>query len=133
MPNTSNSLTSFKDFNFWHIPHESRFHCGSSYVIGSNILNIFQVISRQSCTTKSDVWSIGVITYILLAGYPPFHVDHDTSNASDADAILLKKILNCDYKFIDATWKDISPQAIDFIRTLMCPDANLRDKLNLYL
>ena len=74
-----------------------------------------------------------MITYILLAGYPPFHVDHDTSNASDADAILLKKILNCDYKFIDATWKDISPQAIDFIQTLMCPDANLRDKLNLNL
>ena len=87
----------------------------------------FQVIQRQSCTTKSDVWAVGVITYILLAGYPPFHVDQQSSsNSSDADALLMKKIVNCDYKFIESTWKDISPQAIDFIQSLMCPDPNSR-------
>ena len=68
---------------------------------------------------------IGVITYILLAGYPPFYVDpDDTLEDSDADpdAIVLKKVLNCDYNFIDSTWKDISPEAIDFIKSLMRPD-----------
>ena len=67
----------------------------------------------------------GVITYILLAGYPPFYVDpDDTIEDSDADpdALVLKKILNCDYNFIDSTWKDISPEAIDFIKSLMRPD-----------
>ena len=41
---------------------------------------------------------------------------------ADPDAIVLKKVLNCDYNFIDSTWKDISPEAIDFIKSLMRPD-----------
>ena len=98
---------------------------------GNQIFFNFQVIQRQSCTTKSDVWAVGVITYILLAGYPPFHVDQQSSsNSSDADALLMKKIVNCDYKFIESTWKDISPQAIDFIQSLMCPDPNSRQGID---
>ena len=103
----------------------------SEHQFQGNLIRVFffffQVIQRQSCTTKSDVWAVGVITYILLAGYPPFHVDQQSSsNSSDADALLMKKIVNCDYKFIESTWKDISPQAIDFIQSLMCPDPNSR-------
>ena len=102
-------------------------YISASFSRQSSFFFNFQVIQRQSCTTKSDVWAVGVITYILLAGYPPFHVDQQSSsNSSDADALLMKKIVNCDYKFIESTWKDISPQAIDFIQSLMCPDPNSR-------
>ena len=78
----------------------------------------------------------GVITYILLAGYPPFYVDpDDTIEDSDADpdALVLKKILNCDYNFIDSTWKDISPEAIDFIKSLMRPDPRHSVRLLFFL
>jgi serine/threonine protein kinase len=78
----------------------------------------FQVIRRQACTPKADVWSIGVIAYILLAGYPPFYI-HETSSQAEQgsnEEALLRKIVNADYQFHPDTWQDISPEAISFIR-----------------
>lgn len=60
-------------------------------------------IYDQSC----DMWSIGVITYSLLAGYPPF-------NAS-TDAKLFKQIKFCDYNFDEDAWSHISTEAKSFI------------------
>lgn len=40
-----------------------------------------------------DMWSIGVITYCMLGGYPPFN--------ADTDAKLFRKIKLCDYEFHD--------------------------------
>lgn len=58
-----------------------------------------------------DMWSFGVILYILLGGYPPFH---------DADQKkLYKKIMRGAYQFHPEYWTDISPEAKDLIRGLL--------------
>jgi serine/threonine protein kinase len=67
------------------------------------------------------VWAIGVITYILLAGYPPFYIQNNSQeengkSGEDNDEALLKKIVNGEYEFIEATWKNISPEAVQFIK-----------------
>lgn len=34
-----------------------------------------EVLAQESYDTQCDMWALGVITYILLAGYPPFYAE----------------------------------------------------------
>lgn len=59
---------------------------------------ILQGVPRY--TAAVDLWSLGVITYILLCGYPPFH--------SNNRATLYSKIKAGDYDFHEEFWQSIS-------------------------
>ncbi|XP_022592712.2 calcium-dependent protein kinase 1 [Cyclospora cayetanensis] len=58
-----------------------------------------------------DVWSIGVIVYMLLSGTPPF--------AGSTDQEILVKIRRCQYTFEGPRWQGVSPQAKCFISGLL--------------
>lgn len=66
------------------------------------------------------MWSIGVIAYILLCGYPPFY-DEDGN-----DDNLFALIMRGEYEFDSPYWDNISDPAKDFISNLICVDANKR-------
>lgn len=66
----------------------------------------------------ADMWSFGVILYILLGGYPPFHDENQTK--------LFKKIKNADYVFHTEYWGEISEDAKDLIRRLLTVDMHQR-------
>mmetsp|Transcript_13915 Transcript_13915/g.15701 ORF Transcript_13915/g.15701 Transcript_13915/m.15701 type:complete len:334 (+) Transcript_13915:68-1069(+) len=68
--------------------------------------------------TKSDMWSLGVIAYILLGGYPPFI----ESNQRE----LFKKIKKGQYEFHPEYWGSISPEAKNMISKLLTVDPNRR-------
>lgn len=68
--------------------------------------------------TKSDMWSLGVITYILLGGYPPFIEQNQRE--------LFKKIKKGQYEFHPEYWGSISPDAKDLISMLLTVDPNKR-------
>ena len=50
-----------------------------------------------------DIWSLGVIAYIMLCGYPPFNAENENQ--------LFRKILCCDYEFNPDDWNRISSEA----------------------
>jgi len=70
-----------------------------------------EVLKQRSYTKAVDVWSIGVIAYILLCGYPPFYEENDQK--------LFEQILKADYEFDSPYWDEISDAAKSFIRQLM--------------
>jgi len=61
-----------------------------------------------------DIWSIGIITYILLCGYPPFHHDNHT--------ILFKMIKKGEYEFDSPYWDHVTDDAKEFIRMMLAVD-----------
>jgi calcium-dependent protein kinase len=71
------------------------------------------------CYTQScDLWSCGVLTYILLCGYPPFSGDTETE--------LIPRIKAGAYDFPDEDWAAVSLDAKDLIRKLIMMDETAR-------
>ncbi|XP_033483501.1 calcium/calmodulin-dependent protein kinase type 1D-like [Epinephelus lanceolatus] len=70
-----------------------------------------EVLAQKPYSKAVDCWSIGVITYILLCGYPPFFDESETR--------LFSKIMRAEYAFHSPFWDDISESAKDFIRNMM--------------
>merc|ERR1711916_4161 len=70
-----------------------------------------EILRGDPYAGEVDIWSMGVICYVLLAGYPPFY-DEDTRK-------LYKKIRNGNYQFHDEHWKTISGDAKDLIRKML--------------
>jgi len=77
-----------------------------------------EVLAQKPYGKAVDVWSIGVISYILLCGYPPFYDENDAN--------LFAQILKGEFEFDSPYWDDISEEAKDFIRSLMCVNVDHR-------
>jgi len=77
---------------------------GTAYYIAPEVLG-------KNYDEKCDVWSCGVILYILLCGYPPF------GGANDKE--ILQKVKLGRFKFDDEDWGKISPDAKTLIKKML--------------
>uniref|UniRef100_A0A336JXH2 Calcium/calmodulin-dependent protein kinase type 1 n=1 Tax=Culicoides sonorensis TaxID=179676 RepID=A0A336JXH2_CULSO len=77
-----------------------------------------EVLAQKPYGKAVDVWSIGVISYILLCGYPPFYDENDAN--------LFAQILKGEFEFDSPYWDEISDSAKDFIQHLMCVNVEKR-------
>lgn len=65
-----------------------------------------------------DIWSIGVILYILLCGFPPFYDDNNKK--------LFAQIVNAQYTFPEPYWTNISASGKDLVTKLLLVDPKKR-------
>ncbi|KAJ3274355.1 diacylglycerol O-acyltransferase 1 [Borealophlyctis nickersoniae] len=93
----------------------------SNFVHGDNLLMTLcgspmyaapEVLKRSGHSKPADLWSIGVITYTVLVGYPPFDYAEDFAD-------LVEGITHGRWKFDSPYWDQISEDAKDFIKRLM--------------
>ncbi len=84
---------------------------GTPYYIAPEVL-------RKSYTKSADLWSVGVIAYILLCGYPPF-------NGEDNNAVY-DAVRRGRYSFPSAEWSGTSRESRHFIRCLLQKDPQKR-------
>ncbi|EYC10055.1 hypothetical protein Y032_0057g2742 [Ancylostoma ceylanicum] len=77
-----------------------------------------EVVNYQPVGLGTDMWTVGVITYVLLSGLSPFLGDTDEDTLANVSA--------ADWDFDDPSWDDVSDEAKDFICRLMVKDKRRR-------
>lgn len=77
---------------------------GSSYYVAPEVL-------KKSYTEACDLWSLGVIVYMLLSGAPPFYGKNDEA--------IKASIVQGEYTFPHELFKDVSDDAMAFVSTLL--------------
>lgn len=101
------------DFGFSHIwePNtKMALSCGTLAYVAPEVLG-------RSYTSKCDLWSLGVILFILLAGYMPF---------SGGERVQRKAIEDGKYMWLNERWKGVSVEAIDLVKKLLTKDSAQR-------
>ncbi|XP_069581233.1 myosin light chain kinase, smooth muscle [Brachyistius frenatus] len=77
-----------------------------------------EVINYEAISYPTDMWSIGVICYILLSGLSPFMGDNDNETLSN--------VTSATWDFEDEAFDEISDNAKDFITNLLKKDMKAR-------
>uniref|UniRef100_A0A8C1PXY6 Myosin light chain kinase, smooth muscle n=1 Tax=Cyprinus carpio TaxID=7962 RepID=A0A8C1PXY6_CYPCA len=77
-----------------------------------------EVINYEAISYATDMWSIGVICYILVSGLSPFMGDNDNETLSN--------VTSATWDFEDEAFDEISDEAKDFISNLLKKDMKAR-------
>lgn len=85
--------------------------CGSPSYVAPEVLD-------GNYNEKCDIWSAGVILYILLSGSVPFPGESDTE--------IMRNVARAQYDFDDIAWDSISDSAKELIQGMVCKDHTKR-------
>uniref|UniRef100_A0AAR2LA66 non-specific serine/threonine protein kinase n=1 Tax=Pygocentrus nattereri TaxID=42514 RepID=A0AAR2LA66_PYGNA len=74
-----------------------------------------EVLGPEKYDKSCDMWSLGVIMYILLCGYPPFYSNHGLAISPG----MKRRIRMGQYEFPNPEWSEVSEEAKQLIRMLL--------------
>ena len=84
---------------------------GTPYYIAPEVI-------KKSYTEKCDLWSAGVIMYIILSGQPPFGGRNEKQ--------IMDNVQNGKFNFNNKVWSNVSQDAKDLINSLLERDVSKR-------
>lgn len=87
-------------------------------VVGTPYYVAPEVLSGKDYNEKADVWSAGVILYIMLGGVPPFY--------GETVEETFEAVLRGNLRFPARIFRNVSTQARDLLRKMMCKDVSRR-------
>ncbi|XP_071444863.1 MAP kinase-interacting serine/threonine-protein kinase 1 isoform X2 [Hetaerina americana] len=106
---------------------------GSAEFMAPEVVDAFVGGDATTYDKRCDLWSLGVITYVLLCGYPPFYgicgADcgwERGENCPRCQQLLFTSIQEGRYEFPERDWKHISEEAKSLVRQLLAKDAMMR-------
>ncbi|XP_028904396.1 serine/threonine-protein kinase DCLK1 isoform X1 [Ornithorhynchus anatinus] len=79
-----------------------------------------EIIAETGYGLKVDIWAAGVITYILLCGFPPFR------GSGDDQEVLFDQILMGQMDFPSPYWDNVSDSAKELITMMLLVDVDQR-------
>ncbi|KAF3580693.1 hypothetical protein DY000_02035767 [Brassica cretica] len=86
-------------------------------IVGSS-LHVAPEVLHRAYGTESDMWMVGVMTYVLLSGSRPFWAPTEYE--------LFRAVLKTEPSFEEAPWPSLSPDAVDFVKRLLHKDYRKR-------
>ncbi|KAL3828247.1 hypothetical protein ACJIZ3_017049 [Penstemon smallii] len=89
-----------------------------SGIVGTPYYVAPEVVAGREYNEKVDVWSAGVILYIMLSGFPPFYRE----SAKD----IFEAVLRANLRFPRSVFGSVSSEAKDLIRQMLCKDVSRR-------
>ncbi|KAF2753471.1 Pkinase-domain-containing protein [Pseudovirgaria hyperparasitica] len=90
--------------------------CGSPHYAAPEVIR-----SKSYDGGQADVWSCGVILFVMLAGYPPFQYSGDERDLKE----LFRQIVHAEYTMPDS----FGPEAADLISRILVPDPAKRIRM----
>ena len=75
-------------------------------------------VLHRSYSLEADIWSIGVITYILLCGSRPFWARTESG--------IFRTVLRSEPHYDDLPWPTVSPEGKEFVKRLLNKDYRKR-------